>query len=80
MLQLFTMADVSSAIFYSFWGYMFLTLVKATFLSEIVENRNYRLTLSVIVFIQNVLLISTIVLILMWCYSESLIKYGLLLP
>lgn len=80
MLQLFTMADDTSAIFYSFWGYMFLTLVKATFLSEIVESRNYRLTLSVIAFIQNVLLISTIVLILMWCYSESLIKYGLLLP
>lgn len=80
MLQLFTMVDVSSAIFYSFWGCMFLTLVKATFLSEIMEDKDYRLTRYMVVFIQNILVISTIVLILMWWFSEPLIKHGVLLP
>lgn len=80
MLQPFTMADVSSATFYSFWGYMFLTLVKNTFLSDIINDEDYRFTRYVVVFIQNVLLISTIVLILMWWFSEPFIKHGLLLP
>lgn len=80
MLQPFTMADVSSATFYSFWGYMFLTLVKNTFLSDIINDEDYRFTRYVVVFIQNVLLISTIVLILIWWFSEPLIKHGVLLP
>ena len=80
MLQPFTVADVTSAIFYSFWGYMFLTLVKNTFLSDIINDEDYRFTRYVVVFIQNVLLISTIVLILMWWFSEPFIKHGVLLP
>lgn len=80
MLQPFTVADVTSAIFYAFWGYMFLTLVKATFLSEIINNKDYRMTRYMVVFIQNILVISTIVLILMWWFSEYLIKLGVLLP
>lgn len=80
MLQPFTVADVTSAIFYSFWGYMLLTLVKATFLSEIMEDKDYRLTRYMVVFIQNILVISTIVLILIWWFSEPLIKHGALLP
>ena len=80
MLQPFTVADVTSAIFYSFWGYMFLTLVKATFLSEIINDKDYRLTRYTVSFIQNILVISTIVLILMWWFSEYLIKFGVLIP
>lgn len=80
MLQSFTVADVLSAIGYTFWGCIFVSLIKATFLSEIVESKEYRLTLYVIIFIQNILLISTLTLILMWWFSDFLIKYGILLP
>nr|DAJ14978.1 MAG TPA: hypothetical protein [Myoviridae sp. ctfuG5] len=80
MLQPFTVADVTSAIFYSFWGYMFLTLVKATFLSEIMEDKEYRLTRYFVIFVQNILLISTMTLIIMWCYSDFFVKLGVILP